>query len=456
MLVSLVLLLACTPGEDTASTIVTTTMTSTGTATVTGGVSDLSASVHAGMGSILEVTWTQHEDAITWLEFSFDEGEWWSSPATARTTGAASERVLGAPFDAVVTLRVAWEGGQSEELTTSTGPLPSGAPAPAEVSGDATGWDTTSPWVLLCIDGDSESVDGPWSFIVDRRGRTVWARPAAQQRKSLQTQLSHDGRSILIDQNTFWEIFDFGAQATIERVALSGGTLESWATPGLHHPFTQLADGSIAWGAIQKFFEDEFLTVLAPDGTQEVLWSCGEFLATEDGSGGGTCGSNTLFWDEETDRFLYSFFSIETLVEVDRKTGETVRYFGHTGRDAWGFDPEESAFWWQHGVHYTADRTILVSSKGVDETKETVLREYALDEERQVLVEVFSFGEGEGVYGDVLGEADYTAGGNILHNYGDASRLREITPDGDVVWDVLWDADYIGRSTPLSDLYVLD
>ncbi len=432
--------------------------TTGGTSGTTGEpVSALTAVVNAGMGSVLDVTWTQGSGAATWLEFSFDEGEWWSSPSQERGSGAASDRVLGAPFDAEVTLRVAWEGGQSEEITATTGPLPDGAPVPVKVSGDAERWDTSSRFVLTCMAGasSSASLNGSWAFIIDRQGRAVWAVENDRQRISLHTQLSADGTSILMDQNSFWAIFDQGAAATVDELDLTGGVLQTWETPGAHHPFTQLSDGSLAWGSAVRGYGDEELTVLSPDGETEVVWSCGAFLEASDAPRSAYCGSNTLYWHEETDSFLYSLYSVETMIEIDHKTGETLRVFGHLGDDAWDFDPPESAFWWQHGGHYTDHGTLLVSSKVSDGGRETVLREYALDESTQTLVEVFSFGEGEGVYGDTMGEADYTAGGHILHNYGASPRLREITPEGEVVWDVQWRAEYIGRSTPITDLYSL-
>ena len=54
-----------------------------------------------------------------------------------------------------------------------------------------------------------------------------------------------------------------------------------------------------------------------------------------------------------------------------------------------------------------------------------------------------------------MGEADYTPGGHILHNYGSRIRMREVTPSGQVVWDIEWSANMLGRSTPLTDLYLL-
>ncbi len=412
---------------------------------------------HEQVGSILVVAWEQDAAGSAWLEFRV-EGEqgWVASPATERPAGAAEELVLGMPYDAVVQVRVAWDGGHSPVATVQTGPLPHGAPVPAEVHGDPERWDASSPYVLGCIAGeDPAGVDGRWSFIVDRQGRTVWARPLDPSRVSLQTQLSADGTRILVDQNSFWAIFDGGAAGAIDRVDIEGNRIARVEAPGLHHPFAELPDGTLAWGAVSGDFNEEVLTLRAPDGTLEELWSCSSFIATEGAAPDAYCGSNTLSYSAATDTFLYSFFSLETVVEVDRHSGETVRYFGHSGDDAWAFDPPESAFWWQHGPHYTEAGTLLLSSKDGPHGTETVLVEYAFDDDDEALVEVFRFGDGEGVYGETMGEADYTAGGHILHNYGSGIVLREITPGGDVVWEVSWDAEMLGRTTPLSDLCAL-
>ena len=464
---SLPLLIACTgspasddttaldPSDSTASSD-TAAPDDTADPTDDVEIADLAVTVHDQMGSILEVTWTQSAAATSWLEFSFDEDQWLISPPTKRSAGAAEERVLGAPFGVEVQLRLAWEGGVSETITATTDPLPAGAPTTSWLEGDAEKWDDSSPWVLTCMFGHTADIDGAWSFIVDRQGRVVWAKEADTSRINMQTQLSSDGTEILIDQNSFWAIFDGGASAQVDRVDIGGSVIETVQTPLMHHPFTELPDGTIAYGAVQGgFFEEELLQVIHPDGSEETLWSCSEFLDAEGRNPDSYCGSNTLSYSAATNTFLYSFFSLETVIEIDPDTGETNRYFGHTGADAWGFDPPESAFWWQHGAYYTDTGTVLLSSKVEDDGEETVLREYALDEQNHALVEVFSFGEGEGIYGDTMGEADYTPGGHILHNYGSSPRLREVSLDGEVVWDIKWDAQFIGRSTPLPDLYAL-
>ena len=82
------------------------------------------------------------------------------------------------------------------------------------------------------------------------------------------------------------------------------------------------------WGASTGFYADEVLRKLTPDGTTSDLWSCEDLLDALNVDD--YCGSNTIFWDEAADTFLFSLYSVDSVIEVDHATGETVRTFGHT------------------------------------------------------------------------------------------------------------------------------
>jgi hypothetical protein len=401
--------------------------------------------------TLLTVSWEQGAEATVWVEYQVDEGEWLTSPPRTVSPGPVSQLLLGLPYEHSVTFRVANDFGDgplySEEHDDNTHLYPDNLPRPDLVEGDPSQWDSGASYVFLSMEGGQ---DDTFTFIIDRRGRTVWARQNTPYTVSLHPRVSADGTQLLIDENTYWAVFDGGKGSAILRMHIDGTLVEEIATPGLHHPFTELPDGSIAWSASEGNNERVYLR--SPDGDVEALFSCGEFL--RDNGFGGYCGSNTLWYDPQTDHFLYSLYSAETVVEFDRQTGDVVRHFGHID-NAWAFSPADTAFWWQHGAYFTDAGTLLVSSKDRDNGSETVIREYALNEAEQTLEEVWSFGEGEDIYGDVMGEAHRLPGGNTLHNYGSATRLREVTPSGEVIWDVNWPQETMGRSTPIADLYDL-
>jgi len=293
-----------------------------------------------------------------------------------------------------------------------------------------------------------------WTHILDREGRVVWAWPTPPNFSTLQAQPSAERDTLLIEYNSYWGQFDDGATSVVNRMTLDGTVHEVIETPGLHHPFIETPTGMLAWGASHN--TNETLDFVTPEGERGTLWDCAEFQA-EVGLDG-WCSSNTLWWNEDEGTFLFSFFSMETVLEIDGITGGVIRSFGHAP-GSWGFDPPESAFHWQHGTVFTDDDHLLVSCRLDGETEEeheTVVREYTLDAASETLTEVWNFAVGDGIYGDMMGEAHRLPGGNTLHNSGTALRVRETTPDGDVVWDLTWDrGSFLGRTTPLDDLYAL-
>jgi hypothetical protein len=455
---ALVLVCGCQPASVTLSPGETTDSTGTDTrpTATEAQVTEVTARIHENMGSIVVVTWEQGMPADTWVEYSFDEGLWLKSPTTDTPEGSQEAWLLGVPFGTEVTYRVANDFGAGAlldvEAAITTDDLPTEAPDAVVTVADDSGYDTGTPWVLTSTAGDGSDWHA-WVFIIDRQGRTVWARETQGQFWTMHVQPSHDQTRILIDFNSFWATFDGGVASRVDAFSIDGERTDVWETPRLHHAFTQLADGSMAWGSATNGFRgDETIEILDPAGNTQTLWSCWEWLSSI-GQPTGECGSNTLRWDALTDTFLFSIYSLDTVIEVDATTGETERWFGHVP-GAWGFDPPESAFYWQHGGHFTETGTLLTSSE-YPEGSETVVREYELDVANEQLVEVWSFGVGEDVYGATMGEAHRLANGNTLHNYGSATRLREVTSTGEVVWDVSWPSvtEEIGRSTPLTDLY---
>jgi hypothetical protein len=77
-----------------------------------------------------------------------------------------------------------------------------------------------------------------------------------------------------------------------------------------------------------------------------------------------------------------------------------------------------------------------------------------------MLRQVWAYGEDQGIEGKYAGEAHRLENGNTLHNFGTGARMREITPDGDLVWDVKFPGGNTGgngrlqgRSVFITDLY---
>jgi hypothetical protein len=433
------------------------TAPTTSTTGSNGVVSEVSHRFHDEVVSLVYVEWDQAQAMTGFVEFSFDEGEWWSSPPQTFEAGPAEQILLGIPYDIDFTYRVVMEtaGGQvaTEDYIGKTARL-SGLSLPDLLASDSERYEPSGRFLMASINKQSGGWTGGeyWKFIADRQGRLVWAMQTPNNHWTIYMRVSYDGTSILWDEQTYWSDWDGGQGSQVHRMKIDGTIEESYSVPGQHHVYTQLADGSIVWGAAND--PSETLERRYPDGTQERIWDCEEWM--DDIDVNESCQSNTLYWHEPTDTFLFSFYTTSTAVEIDHATGATLRQWGQLHR-SWDFDPPDSIFQWQHGLNYTDEGTLLLSTEVPlgDWESETAAREYIVDDDTETLVEIWNYGLGRGVYANTAGEAHRLANGNTLHNYGSDGSVREVTPEGDIVWGMEWSGDkLLGRSVFIEDLYV--
>lgn len=417
------------------------------------GVSDLWADLSPEVGTVVRVGWTQDGEADAYVEFQFADEAWWRTPSRRLAAGAHEDRLLGVPYGETVNWRLVVQGQAGTTHSIATDDAPSKLPVAELEQSDPALQDASLRFLYLSLSEDEGFTARWWVVLVDRAGRAVWARRSDLRRVSLHPRLSWDGRTLLMDQNSYFGAFDGGAESVVERLDVDGTVLQTIDLPGLHHPFQEMPDGRFAYAHMYGPYADDTIDLVDADGQRAELFSCADFL---DAIGQvGFCGSNTLNYDAARDSFLYSFYSVDSVVEVDATSGEARRWWGHIV-DAWRFDPDESAFWWQHGPTWTADGTLLLSTRVSAEGEETVVREYTLDEVGGRLVLSWSFGEGRGLYGAEMGEAHRLPGGNTLHNYGTFAHLIEATPEGAIAWELDWGSGQdLGRSTPIEDLYGL-
>lgn len=413
-----------------------------------------------GIETVIRVVWNQPAAGTSYVQFRTDpKAAWQSSPPKQRERSTASEVILGVPYETDVEYQVVADLGEGEQIlgpmTFRTGDWPDTLPVPIVLKNDPGAWEPTAPYMITSMNREGDGRRGRWwVFIMDRAGQIVWAQETPRQWISRHVSVAHDGHSLLVDRDTFWtDAISEGSTSEVVDMTLDGQIHHTYAVPGLHHSFVPLPEGVIAWGAKNET-DWESLEKVDLDGTQTRIWHCRD-LHQEVGTLNFGCGSNGLFWDPTTDHFLFSFWSTDTVVEIDHATGSHLRWFGDLP-GSYVFDPPASQFWWQHGPTYTPQGTFMVSTKDREGGAETLIREYEVDHEKKVLHQIWSFGEKRGIYGEYMGEAHRLPNGNTLHVYGAGGHLAEAMPDGTVAWEVTWTGDkHNGRTTPWQDLYEL-
>ncbi len=422
----------------------------TGDTVPDGPIFNLSWVLHEEVESLVYVTWEQEMADTMHVEFSFDEGEWSSTPSFEAEIGEQRQLVVGIPYELEASWRVVSERGESANgPTITTADVPDDLPLSSVEVADESAWLSAGKYLLTSINEQSGGWTGGtyWAFIVDRKGRPVWALETPDRHWTLFAQVAVTDDHLLIDEATYWSNWDSGAASTVHRRYLDL-EIEELDTPGLHHAFVQLPDETLVWGS-QNHGGHEALVERGPDDLDEtILWTC-----QDNWPGSGWCESNGLFYVEETDSFLYSFYTNNSVVEVDRASGESLWWAGEV-RNGYKFDPADSQFSWQHGISYTEAGTLLVSTESFQGPSTTLVREYQVDHADQTLDQVWSFDAG--VHADTNGDAWRLDNGNTLHLLGSASHVKECDADGNVVWHLdFHSTKLLGRGQFIEDLYSL-
>ena len=414
-------------------------------------ISDVAWTLHEELGSIVQVTWTQTTAASVQVVFGLAGEAVRQTPLSEYPAGPNEALLLGLPYDTDLTFQVLAGDVQSAEIAAKTGVLPEGVPVPVLGVSDASAWAAEDRWLLIGVSGQGSDwdVNGFWKLILDREGRVVWAHPTPGGYRTFYMQPSRSGKDILWDEDTFWTDFDKGAGSVVHRMKIDGTITETVPTPGLHHAYIELQEGVIFWGGRDN--GQEVLRERDTSGKVRQVWDCSAYWR-EQGMRE-PCDGNGLFWNEADDTIYFSSDSGHTVVEVRRTTGELLHVWGQLA-SAWPFAEEDDTFWKQHSPTRTPEGNLLVSAWPTEGFREPLAREYEIDEENQVLREVWSCGQGSGIRADYAGEAHRLANGNTLLNFGGGSAIHEYTPDCTLVWSLDWSGQRMtSRGLFIADLY---
>lgn len=285
---------------------------------------------------------------------------------------------------------------------------------------------------------------GYTAFVIDREGRPYWmyheeARMSAMIERDIQ------GSGVVLNSYPNDLSSDDGQILYINRM---GEVTESIQTPLGHHAFMQFDDGTLAWPAfdIRSWYDPDLeedvlvsgdtIVERSPDGQITEVFNSWDWLEVtkherwEDaflypGAHDWT-HANSLIYFEDRDRYLLSLPYIQTIIEVDRTSGEMVQEIApHT--DSFPAVP----YVFQHFPVWLEDEGLLLVSH---EENGTAVIEYEWEEGQ--LSEVWSHGRDGQIFGNVLGQATRLSNGNTLMNYGGAGLIQEVAPDNTVVWEL--------------------
>ena len=325
LLLSLVLPAACTPATEPATE---TPGDDTAEREGRGGARITAAPLEAVYG-VLAVRWTMEAPGTARVEHRMvGMSLWQQAPARDLPAGEAELLVAGWPLGAEVEYRVVLDSGEILDgpRPAALGEPPAGMPMP-EILVSTDGWDPGARYLLSSIHEDERDWgERWWLFAIDRlTNQVVWAHLSEEDGElpwvSRHVTMAPGGHALLVDRATAWARFDGGWASTVVEMTLDGTVHQTHKTPGLHHPFAPMPDGGLAWTARPSQDDlEEVVEVLDAAGQQRRLWSCGEG-GIAPSYPGAPCGTNTIWYDDARDRLLVSFWSHDSILELDAQTG---------------------------------------------------------------------------------------------------------------------------------------
>jgi len=423
-------------------------------------VSNIHINVHQMVNTMLVVDWTQNEEIeAIWVEYTFENDEWQATPSAPVGLGVNEVSLLGIPSDTEVTLRlkIQKDGKEStsQQFTKSTDSLPASLPQPTLISYNPE-LASDHDWVMISVDTKETGnwYGGPYYLLImDRYARVVWYYKVPDRDACMFPQVSRDQTHIIFDESTSYNFSNSTPQ--LRRVTLDFKYNETIDIPGFVYGFTEMPNNTILRDRRQA--NDYRLLEQFEDGSTREIWNCDNWLEGVGGDGpGSSCYTNAVNWSEATDTVLWSLVYHDTVVEIDRESGDVVRVFGKMA-NTHTTTPSRTEFDFQHYPNWTADGTIMASMHITGEKDQQRAREYTVNDETGELIELWSYGSDIDEYAYYSGEAYKLGNGNVVMNYGTGGAAREVTPDKDVAWDITWGEWLLtGHLSVIEDLYELN
>jgi hypothetical protein len=166
------------------------------------------------------------------------------------------------------------------------------------------------------------------------------------------------------------------------------------------------------------------------------------------------CESNGLFYEPSTNRYLYSFYTNNSLVEVDRSSGESAWWAGAVAAATRSSRELAVRLATRCLVHVGGHAPALDQVSGErDQPHDLRARIRGPSRERHAGPGLACDSE---AYASTNGDAWRLPNGNTLHIIGAAGQIKEYTHDCSVVWHLDFGNDYLlGRGEFVEDLYSL-
>ncbi len=420
------------------------------------GASPMEVEVEIGPHSdlTLRVTWTTSRPGTSEVVFGEGTPQWRLADESERTEHEVVLYGLHANTDVALQAVTTFADGSaacSGLRAGRTGPLPPSVPI-GKLGAYAAG-EMQPGWTLLNV--SNRFFEWPPTVVMyDLSGRPVWyvvVEPDAfDQRGDLDVSLTPDGR-VLVGGS---------GNAIRPRAFDLAGRIVWWGPPQVdpvqHHHFQQEPDGTYVYlrhGVDDRYPGMDLTEVVQIDADLETTWSWDPYehlggLGVAPAAEGDVMHGNSATVDG--DHVYLNSRNLGRLFKLSRSTGEILWALGRRGDFA--ADPEADSPWFrsQHDPELQDDGSwLFYDNAGLSDQHSRILQ-LAIDEDALTTEVVWEFPGTFQVdpwytaewFSSIWGDADRLPNGHVLvtagtRTAGKQSRVFEVTPEGQVVWEML-------------------
>ncbi|MCP4805495.1 MAG: hypothetical protein GY884_09110 [Proteobacteria bacterium] len=398
-------------------------------------VFDVQAELAEDIVTVVRVSWTTSTETTGYVDF----GETTALGHTTNTTELGTEHevlLLGMPADTDVQFVVHATDGtdslQSDDLSITTGPLPSGMPV-LTVTGDVG-----DRWAYQAI-----PLQGTTYVItlVDPLGRIVWYDFPEPKGNLMRALLSPAKDEIVYVWAGDQQHLDEGI---LVRVSLDGSERTEYAWPFIDHDADVLPDGTVAGIVVTEdpllggdVGQTDDIVELDADGTLTSVWSAYDAIDWDELPPQGPSNwthANGLDYVVDGDFYLVSLKELGSIAKVHRSTGET-QWFLNGQLNEFSYPDGTDVVQMQHQMHWLGD-SILVFDNGPESRDYSRIVEIELNEETMEAEEVWEYIREPSVKVFAKGDVHRFDDGATQVVWSIQGEIQLVTPDKEVIWQL--------------------
>jgi hypothetical protein len=392
--------------------------------------------------SVVRVNWETSEAGVGWVRYTDSYGMERETAAEPSPTTQHSVSVLGLLPNSVAKL-IAMDDSTGETLEHD--PVLINIPAPsvdapvAEATGGEAGYLLTH--ILTFEQHDS-------IVVYDRRGQPVWTYTPDEEERILSLKLQDDG-SIWFSSNPSDFVNTVGHAY---HMRFDGSLIDILAIDRLHSGLVPLEDGAIAYLTKQdeKFEERTLLwdriEERQADGSTRVVFDTRDHLEIEhlchhqslsapnsDEELFDWTHANALILSEDGTHYYMMLRHLDTLLKINRSTGELVWMLGGPYNE-FSFSKPEDQFNHAHTSVVEQDRMLVFDNANHSPSKVSRAMVYTIDEEARSVSVQQEVPEPSGALVSKLGDVKDAGEDGLLISWTMRGTVTEVNADGEEIW----------------------